>query len=313
MRILVHFSLIVVSLIYGATFVLAKEVMPTYLGPFGFIWVRVLTALTLLAAVQRIFVGEQIQYKRDYGRLALCGFFGSAANMMLFFQGLAYTSPINASLIMTATPVIVLIVAALLLGDRITWQKGLGILMGATGAIYLILNAPHQKAEIANSAWSWLGDLLVLLNAASYATYLVLVKPLMQRYNPLTVVKWSFSFGLLYISPLGIPQVAAADWAAMPLNIYATIAFVALGTTFLAYLINAWALRYVSSAVVGSYIYLQPFFATLIALVLFQYGLTLWQVLFGLLIFTGVYLVNRPDRAKARDVQQPQTPSPPSD
>ena len=311
MRLVVHTSLVLVSLIYGATFVVAKEVMPDYLGPFGFIWVRVLTALALLAAVHYCFVGEKIQHRRDYGRLALCGFFGSAANMMMFFQGLAYTSPINASLIMTATPVIVLVVAALLLGDRITWQKALGILMGATGAIYLILNAPHQNAEIASSAWSWLGDLLVLLNAASYATYLVLVKPLMQRYNPLTVVKWSFSFGLLYISPLGIPQVAAADWAAMPLSIYGTIAFVAVGTTFLAYLINAWALRYVSSAVVGSYIYLQPFFATIIAVILFQYGLTIWQVLFGLLIFAGVYLVNRPD--SARDTEQPKATSPSSD
>ncbi len=311
MRLIVHISLVLVSLIYGVTFVVVKEVTPDYLGPFGFIWVRLLTALALLAAVHRIFIGESIQYRRDYGRLALCGLFGSAANMMLLFKGLAYTSPINASLIMTATPVIVLVVAALLLGDRITWQKALGILMGATGAIYLILNAPHQKAAIADSAWSWLGDLLVLLNAASYATYLVLVKPLMQRYNPLTVVKWSFSFGLLYVAPFGIPQVAAADWAAMPLSIYGTIAFVAVGTTFLAYLINAWALRYVSSAVVGSYIYLQPFFATLIAVLLFQYGLTIWQVLFGLLIFAGVYLVNRPDRA--RDTQQPKATSPSSD
>lgn len=299
MRVLVHLSLVLVALIYGATFVLAKEVMPDYLGPFGFIWVRLLTALTLIAGVHRVFIREKIQFKRDYGRLALCGFFGSAANMMMFFQGLAYTSPINASLIMTSTPVIVLVVGALLVSESITWQKGLGIMLGATGAIYLILNAPHNDAQIANSAWSWLGDLLVLLNAASYATYLVLVKPLMQRYNPLTVVKWSFTFGFLYVSPLGLPQVAAAEWASMPLGIYGTIAFVSLGTTFLAYILNAWALRYVSSSVVGSYIYLQPLFATLIAVILFQYGLTIWQVLFGLLIFTGVYLVNRPDKVKA--------------
>ncbi len=300
MRFLVHSGLVLVALIYGATFVLAKSVMPEYLGPFGFIWVRVLSALTLLAIVQQVFIGEKVQHKQDYGRLAICGFFGSAANMMMFFQGLTYTSPINASLIMTATPVIVLVVAAFLIGERITWQKGLGILLGAAGAIYLIMNAPHHNADLASSAWSWLGDLLVLLNAASYATYLVLVKPLMQRYNPLTVVKWSFTFGLVYISPLGIPQVAAAQWSSMPLSIYVTIAFVSLGTTFLAYLLNAWALRYVSSSVVGAYIYLQPLFATFIALMLFNYQLRMGQVFFGLLIFTGVYLVNRPDKSREK-------------
>ena len=304
MRFLVHGGLVLVALIYGATFVLAKSVMPEYLGPFGFIWVRVLSALLLLAAVHQVFVGEKIRYKKDYGRLAVCGFFGSAANMMMFFQGLAYTSPINASLIMTATPVIVLVVAALLIKEPITWQKGLGILLGGTGAVYLIMNAPHLQAEIATSAWSWLGDLLVLLNAGSYATYLVLVKPLMQRYNPLTVVKWSFTFGLLYVSPLGIPQVIEADWASMPPGIYGTIAFVALGTTFLAYLLNAWALRYVSSSVVGAYIYLQPLFATTIAVSLFAYALSIGQVVFGMLIFLGVYLVNRPDKAAQKAPSQ---------
>lgn len=296
-RFLVHVGLVLVSLIYGATFVLAKEVMPDYLGPFGFIWVRVASALLLLIGVHEVFIKEGIQNKQDYKRLAICGFFGSAANMMMFFQGLSYTSPINASLIMTSTPIIVLIVASLLIGERITLQKLIGITLGAIGAVYLILNSPGNTGSgpVANT-WSWLGDLLVFLNASSYATYLVLVKPLMKKYHPLTVIRWSFTFGLLYISPLGIPQVLAADWSTMPSGVIGSIAFVTLGTTFLAYILNAWALRYVSSSVVGAYIYLQPVFATIIAVIIAEYVLTLWQVVFGLLIFLGVYLVSKPNK-----------------
>ncbi len=304
-RVLVHAGLVLVALIYGATFVLAKEVMPDYLGPFGFIWVRVFCALLLLAGFHNIFIKESIREKGDYLRLAICGFFGASANMMMFFQGLSYTSPINASLIMTSTPIIVLVVASLLIGERITLQKLIGITLGATGAIYLILNSPgSEKAKIAASTWSWLGDLLVFLNACSYATYLVIVKPLMQKYHPLTVVKWSFTFGLVYISPLGIPQVLEAEWSAMPATVLGSIAFVTIGTTFLAYILNAWALRYVSSAIVGSYIYLQPLFATFIAVLIGNYLLTIWQVLFGLLIFLGVYLVSKPDKKGAIKKEQ---------
>ncbi len=296
-RFLVHAGLVLVSLIYGATFVLAKEVMPEYLGPFGFIWVRVMTALLLLVGVHKVFIKERINTKKDYLRLAVCGFFGASANMMLFFQGLSYTSPINGSLIMTSTPIIVLVVASLLIGERITFQKVIGISLGAIGAIYLILNSPgNESTELATSTWSWLGDLLVFLNASSYATYLVIVKPLMKKYHPLTVVRWSFTFGLVYISPFGIPQVLEAEWSAMPAGILGSIAFVTFGTTFLAYILNAWALTYVSSSVVGSYIYLQPLFATIIAVTIGNYLLSIWQVLFGLMIFTGVYLVSKPEK-----------------
>lgn len=289
-RIRAHFALLVVALIYSANYVVAKDVMPEYIGPRGFIFLRVVGA-TALFFVFSAFAKSKIRIDRaDLPRVALCGLFGVACNQLLFFEGLNLTTPINASVIMTSNPVLVLLLSALILREKLRPLKMLGVLLGGIGALYLILGL--GDAELISPSVA-LGNLLIFCNATSYALYLVLVKPLMQKYDALLFIKWVFAVGLCFVIPAGWGQVAAVDWASWTPRIIAAVAFVVVCTTFIAYLFNVFALKTLSSSTVSTYIYLQPLFTTLLALFMARDVLSLRAVIAAALIFTGVYLAGR--------------------
>jgi len=196
-----HLALFAVAIIYGLNYSFAKDVLNGYIQPLGFILLRVLGAGFLFWIIS-FFVDRGVPKKRDLGRFALCGVFGVAMNQMFFFSGLSLTTPINASIIMTTNPILVMIVAAFLIRERITPMKLAGIVLGFAGAVWLMLGNAQNGFGFEGS----LGDLFILINAMSYGIYLVLVKPLMLRYSPLTVIRWVFTFGLLYVLPLGFSQ-----------------------------------------------------------------------------------------------------------
>ncbi|MEN0006004.1 MAG: DMT family transporter [Bacteroidota bacterium] len=283
-----HIALFLVALIYGANYTIAKIVMDGgYLHPVSFILLRIATATTLFVLFHRLFIKEKIA-RKDYGRLALCGLFGVAINQLFFLMGLNWTSPINASLIMTTTPILVLIVSAILLGERITSLKVLGILVGAVGAGLLIA----YGKKVSFDSQGLLGDLMIFINASSYGLYLVLARKLMKKYHPITVVKWVFIFGLLYVTPISSPYIVHTDWASFSLGIWLAVGYVLVFTTFFAYLFNAYALSVVSPSIVSIYIYLQPLLASLIAILWGVDVLTSVKLLAGTFIFVGVYLVS---------------------
>ncbi len=285
-----HFLLFLVALIYGGNFSIAKIVMDDdHLEPLAFIVLRVISAALLFWIFHLIFVKERV-HRRDLSRMLLCAIFGVAINQTFFFSGLKMTSPINASLIMTTTPILVLIASSLLSGERVTAQKIAGIITGAAGAILLI--AFGKTFSFGQSSWK--GDLLIFINASSYGVYLVLVKDLMNKYHPITVIKWVFTFGFLMVLPFGAPGLLKTDWNTFTPVIWGAIAYVLVATTFLAYLFNAVALKSVNPSIVSIYIYLQPLTATIIALLLDKDYLSTEKIVAGLLIFLGVFLVSVP-------------------
>ena len=287
-----HLALFSVALIYGGNYVIAREVMGNaYLEPLGFILLRVTAALLLFSLFHAAYIREKVE-KQDLFLLAVCGFFGVAINQMFFFSGLKLSSPINASLIMTTTPMLVLIVSAFLLKEKITTNRVLGILLGAIGAILLIVYG--KSIEVGGEAW--LGNLMVFINASSYGFYLVIVKPLMQKYNPFTVIKWVFFFGFLFVFPFGFQQLAIAPWSTFPAETWISIVYVLIFTTFFAYILNAFALSKVNPSIVSFYIYLQPLTAGLIALSLGKETLTTVKLVSAAFLFAGVYLVSIPSK-----------------
>ncbi|MEC7693004.1 MAG: DMT family transporter, partial [Bacteroidota bacterium] len=232
-----HLALWGVGLIYAYNYLVAKGLMPEKIGPSGFIALRVAGATPLFWLLYA-FRWERVE-REDLGRLWLCGLTGVTVNQLLFFNGLAATSPVHASIIMTINPVLVLLISAALLGTAITVRKVLGIALGASGAITLLLNSGGGGLE---SHASWQGDLMVLLNAASYGVYLVVVKPLMSKYKPITVISWVFLFGGLMAFPVGASQAAAIEWGAFSTQDWLSVGFVVLFTTFVVYLLNIYAL-----------------------------------------------------------------------
>lgn len=282
--------MLTVGAIYGANFSIAKALMPQFIGPFGFILLRVSGALVLFLLAHRLWIREKIQSARDYLWLMLCAALGVAINMLCFFWGLSLTSPINASVMMTINPLLVVLFSALLASEPLQWRKVAGIGLGLVGALLQVFD-PFGVSKSVDGI-SWKGDLLILINASSYALYLVLVKPLMRKYHAFTIVKWTFSFGLLMVLPFGYQELAQVHWHEMNAKIALGLSFVVFGTTFLAYLLNAWSLRHVASSVVGAYIYVQPLLASAIAILWGGYQGHVYMLVYAALIFGGIFLVS---------------------
>lgn len=284
-----HAALFTVALIYGANYTVAKEILDTdALHPSALVLLRILSGTVMFWVFAAFFNREQVLLK-DMQLLILCGLTGAAANQLLFITGLKYTHHINAALVMTVTPILVLVISWVLLKEPIKLRKVIGIVLGICGAGLLIIHG--KKFAYTNFALN--GDVLIFGNAVSYALYLVLVKRLMHKYNPLTVIKWVFTFGLVFILPFGTQELLNAPMNTFTPQVWMAIAYVLLCTTFLAYLLNAVALKLVSPSVVSIYIYLQPVLATTIALLLGKDALSTVKVAAGLLIFSGVFLVSK--------------------
>jgi len=277
-----------VSLIYGVSFTIAKDVMPTYVKPFGFILLRVFGATILFWLISFFGPTEKIQLK-DFPRIIAAAFFGVALNMLTFFKGLSFTSPISAAVIMVTTPIIVLILSAIIMKEKMIKRKIFGILLGLFGTGFLIL----YGRSIGNAVNAPLGNLLVFINAVSYAFYLIIVKNLMDKYNAFTFVKWIYTFGLLMVLPFGWSEYHEIQWATIPIYILWEIVFVVLFTTFFTYLFNLVSMRELNPTTVAVFIYLQPLFATIFAISLGKDELTLVKIVSAVLIFVGVYLVTQ--------------------
>ena len=283
-----HAALFAANLIYGLNYSVAKDVMPEYIQPFGFILLRVLGASLLFWFFHSLLSNEKID-KKDWPRIALCGLFGVAMNQLLFFAGLNITTPINAAIIMTSNPILVIIAASIILHEVITKQKILGLSLGVIGALLIII----FKADFSFDSTTWPRDVMILMNAASYGVYLVIVKPLMTKYQPLTIIKWVFTFGLLYVIPFGFYDFMAIEWSSFTTTIWLETAFVVICTTFFAYLLNIFALKKLQPSTVSTYIYTQPVLASFFAIIMGKDELSLVKIVGAVLIFTGVYIVSK--------------------
>lgn len=290
-----HLALFMVNTLYGASHVLAKGVMPNYLSPSVFILFRVLGATLLFWMVKTIAVQQKVA-KKDFLLLAACGLFGVAINQLFFFHGLNLSSAINSGIIMTINPILVIVLAYFILKERITWPKVLGILIGATGAILLTLTGSSGHGD------SMLGDFFLFINAVSYAIYLVIAKPLMKKYNPLTVITYVFTFGSMFVLlyPPTITELLQTDFSAITFGIWWKIGYVIVGVTFFTYLLTMYGLKYLSPSVSSAYIYLQPVLVIVFAILLSYLGIaedysgtiTIKKFVYMLLIFVGVWLTS---------------------
>jgi drug/metabolite transporter (DMT)-like permease len=226
--------------------------------------------------------------KKHWGRFIVCAATGVALNQILFIQGITLTTSIHGALLMLASPIFLTFIAAWLLKENLGAKKIIGLVVGVSGATFLVLmkeNSVHGSNVI-------LGDMLVLMNAICYAFYLVLVRPLMKEYSPVHVIRWVFTIGTFMILPFGWNQFIHINWPALPSNAWLSLSFVVLGATFFAYLFNIYGIQHIGPSATGSYIYTQPVFASVIANFFFSEQFTIEKGIAAVLIFSGVYLVN---------------------
>ena len=259
-----------------------------YVKPFGFVLLRVAGA-TLLFWLMSLFLPNEKIDKKDFFQLFLASVFGVFINMLLFLNGLEFTTPIHASTIMTITPIVILILSVFMLKERITSLKILGVIIGFIGA--LILTLYGQSARAADNIL--LGNLMIFLNAVSYSVYVILIKKLTAKYHPFTFIKWLFLFGLILVTPFGFSEVQEIQWQSFTPYVTFSVIFVVVGATFGTYLLNPLAISRLKASTVGIFIYLQPVIAGLFAILNGVDFVDTIKISAMLLIFLGVYFVSK--------------------
>lgn len=277
------------SAIYGLNHTIAKGVMPTYIKPFGFILLRVTGAAILFWLISLWLPKEKVATS-DWLRLIASAIFGMVINMLLFFKGLSLSTPINSSVIVTITPILVLLLSSYLLREKITWLKVSGIFLGLSGALMLVLFSSEMRQDAPNIP---LGNALFIVNAFSFGIYLILLKPLAAKYHPITLMKWLFLCAVIINLPITFSEFREVEWLALPQEAIWSMVFVVLGTTFSTYLLNIFAIKQLSPSTLSSFIYLQPLIAILFAVFMGVDQLNILKVAAGSLVFLGVYLVTK--------------------
>ncbi len=284
---LAHLAVLAANLLFAINFSVAKLITPLLIKPFGLNVVRAGVSVILFWFLYLMKPSATSIQKKHIGRFLICAATGVALNQMSFIKGLSYTTPIHAVLLMLATPIFITFIAAWLLKEGLGFMKVLGLVLGVGGAVILVT----LKENTGGGTHIILGDILVLTNAIAYAFYLVLVRPLMKAYSALFVIRWVFTLGFLMILPFGLQEFTQVDWPSFTLNNWIALAFVVLGATFFAYLFNIYGLQHLSASVTGAYIYTQPIFASIIAMVFYGEDFSVEKGISALLIFGGVYLV----------------------
>ena len=293
-RILALLAATLASTIYALNHTLAKGLMPNVIDAYGFILLRVLGAGIIFWVISFFYSSEKID-KKDWLRIIGCAFFGMVLNMNMFFKGLELSTPINSSVVITLTPVILLVLGAFLLKEKITWIKSVGIGIGLIGALFLILFGVKTQENAPNIP---LGNMLFIVNASSYAFYLILVKPLVAKYSSITLMKIFFLLAVFMNLPIGLSQFMEVGWIDLGFTEIRKLAFVVVGTSVLTYLFNIYALKQLSPSTIGVFMYLQPLVAVGYAILVGADSLSAIRIIAASLIFVGVFLTTRkPKRA----------------
>jgi drug/metabolite transporter (DMT)-like permease len=276
------------NFIFGSSYAVVKFITPGFIHPFALNFVRVTVSIFLFWTLYLFKPGKTRIDKKDIPRFLLCGLTGVTINQIFFIKGLSLTTAIHSSLLSLGTPIFITIIAAWLLKEGFNAAKAAGLIFGVGGASILIL----MKDNSTVGSNMLIGDLFILINAISYAFYLVLVRPLMAKYSGIQVLRWVFTIGAIGIVPFGLPHFLETNWIAFDTSHFIALAYIAIATTFIAYLLTVYAISTIGSSSTGAFIYTQPVFAAVIATIFAGEHFTISKAIAALLIFTGVYLVN---------------------
>ena len=280
--------------IYGLNHTIAKEVMPTYIQGFGFVQVRLLGAAILFWLVS-LFIPQQKIDRADVPKMLLCALLGMVVNMLCFFKGIELSTPINSAVLITITPILVFVFSAILIKERLLLPRVVGVVLGFIGALVLIVFGNEIRQDAPNIP---LGNALFILNASSFGLYLVLVKSLSAKYTTVHLLKWLFLFGFIMALPISYPEFSQVNWTDLPYEAVWHFAFVVIGTTFMTYLLNVYALKQLKASTVGVFTYLQPLIGIAYAIMVGADGLTAYKLGTGSVVLLGVYLVTKRYKSK---------------
>jgi drug/metabolite transporter (DMT)-like permease len=283
-----HLAVLATNILFASNYSVIKYITPSIIKPFGLNVVRVVGCIVLFWAIYLLKPSSAAIQRKHLPRFILCAATGIAINQTFFMKGLSLTTPIHASLLMLACPIFITFIAAWLLKEAITFKKIMGLIIGIAGSVILI----SIKENSATGSNRLLGDLMVLVNAISYGFFMVIVRPLMEVYSPVHVMRWVFTLGTIMILPFGWGQFAEVNWHTITQNEIIAVSYIVFGGTFLAYFFNIYGINHIGASATGAYIYTQPVFAAIIAIIFLGEHFSWQKGIAAVFIFTGVFLVS---------------------
>lgn len=282
-------ALILVQVLF-ATLPIAVKIALRELSSPSLALLRVGGAAILFQLLHRALSGEKVRSAADYGRFALYALFGVVANQLLYITALTLTTATAAQTLITTGPAMTLLVAIALGRETASKGKWAGIGLAAAGALVLI--------GVDVTSGSGVGNLLVLLNVAAFSVYLVISRDILERYDPLTVITWTFAFGALGIAPWGGPALAVQQ-GGLSLTTWLVLAWIIAIPTVLAYYLNVWALKRMEASTVAVFVYLQPLVTAMLAVPILGERLSPRLLPAAILIFAGVVVSAQERRRRA--------------
>ena len=294
---LAHLSLLGAACCWGLMAPLGKDAMQHGITGFTLVACRLLGGAVLFWIASLFAPKERVERKDRY-RFILAAVFGLLCNQCCFTLGLSLTSPVNAGIVTTTMPIFAMILAALILGEPITGKKGLGVFLGCTGALLLVLGSSRASGT-APEGNIW-GDLLCMGGQVSYALYLARFSKLARRYSVFTVNKWMFLWATLLLLPFTASEALQTDVASLSMRTLLEVGYVVFFGTFVSYLLMINGQRSLRPTVVSMYNYVQPIVAVVVSVLLGLASFGWLHLAAIVLVFLGVWLVTI-SRAKAEE------------
>ena len=286
-----HILILSANILFGVSMPVFKYLLTSDVPPEAITIMRATFACMMFWLVS-LFMPKEKVLPKDLRTLFICALCGVGINQWLFVVGLKSSSPVDASIIATAVPIFVLLLAAAVLKEPVTAKKSFGVFLGVSGGLLLVLSST-QTTDGANSLW---GDTLMLLNQLMYSVYLVLSRLLSLRYSSVTMMKWMFLFSMLALAPFCLPHVQSVPMfhrETFDMAQLCALLYLLFGATFVAFMLIPMALKHIRPTTVSMYNYVQPIIASAIAIAVGQDTFSMQKLLSAVLVFVGVYLVTQ--------------------
>ena len=289
------FALLLGNFFFATSIVAVKHISPSLIPPMALTAVRIGGTAFLFWLFFGFKSNTDQFHKPDFYIILVCAMTGIALNQNFSIKGMSLTSPIHASLLVLTTPIVITILAAIFLKEKLTKEKIAGLLLGIIGGILLVFSRDLTDVSNHNQA---LGDMFVFFGAISYSTYVILMKSIAHKYSNTAILKWVFLIGSFMSIPLGWHDLQLVQWSSFDTLSWFCLLYIVVGATFIAYQLVNYGIHQLGATVAGSYIYAQPFFATLAAIIFLNEALTLTKFVSAGLIMTGVFLANYKPKLK---------------
>ena len=283
-----HTALFIAAVLFAINYWVSDN-LALHIDTIPLVFFRTVGAMLLFGGLYFFDKDRAIPKTKDFILLSIAAIFGIIINQTLFFSGLKFTTAVDTSTIHVSNPLIVMTLSAIFLKIKLTRNKLIGVILGMIGALVLIL---YQKDYSVDGSRVY-GNLMIFGNTFAYAIFLIMLKPLLQKYSPITAMFWLHVLASIILIPFSFNTMLNFNWVEVFSQYWFSIFYIVVMLTFVAYLLNMYGLKRISPTSVSFYVYLQPVFAYIIAIILGEQLPSLVKIIATLVIISGVVLVNR--------------------